>query len=377
MALREETIKKQDDSQKDASSFTTSANDWLAKFQRIPASEKIFFAQHLALMIKTGLPLTKGLEALAKQTKNRRFQKIIFNISRDINKGGTLANGLKKYPTIFNNLFINIVAAGETSGTLEKSLKYLYSQLKKENQLNNKVRGAMLYPAIIFIAMSVIGMGVMVYVIPKFINIFEEVEMELPIMTRLLIIVNNFILTNGLMVLIMFIVTIIILVKFIKTETGKKYFHYTLLKIPIISSIIKKVNLAHFSRTMSTLLKTDIKIVESFKITASTISNIPYKNSLNEASEKVKKGELISKTLESYPHLYNNITLQMIAIGEESGELDTILDEISKFYQEEVEEIMNTLPSIIEPLIIVVLATGIGAMAVAIVMPMYALTNAF
>jgi len=373
--LKEE--KKQNNSEETKTGLNSRVNNLFCKFQCIPASEKIFFAQHLALMIKSGLPLTKGLEALAKQTKNLRFQKIIFNISSDINKGGTLADGLKKYPAIFNNLFVNIVAAGETSGTLEKSLKYLHSQLKKEHQLTSKIRGAMLYPMVIFISMSVIGTGVMIYVIPKFITIFQDVQIELPIMTRLLIKFNGFILAHGLAVLIVSLITIAVFIKLIRTKTGKKYLDSFLLKIPIISMIIKKINLARFSRTMSTLLNTDIKIVESFKITSSTINNIPYKNSLAEAAEKIKKGNPIYKTLENYPDLYNSVIIQMVAIGEESGELDTILEEISKFYQEEVEETMNALPSVIEPLIIIILAVAIGAMAVAIVMPMYALTNAF
>ncbi|MFA5318379.1 MAG: type II secretion system F family protein [Patescibacteria group bacterium] len=374
---REETIQKQDNIEEKKSGLNNRANDWFSKFQRIPASEKIFFAQHLALMIKTGLPLTKGLQALAKQTRNIRFQKIIFNISSDINKGGTLADGLRKYPSIFNNLFVNIIAAGEASGTLEKSLKYLYSQLKKEHQLTSKIKGAMLYPMVIFISMSVIGAGVMVYVVPKFITIFQDVQIELPIMTRLLIKFNNFILTHGLMVLIISLIAAAVFIRIIKTKAGKKYFDSFLLKMPIISVIIKKINLARFSRTMSTLLNTDIKIVESFKITSSTINNVLYKNSLAEAAEKIKKGNPIYKTLENYPDLYNSVIIQMIAVGEESGELDTILEEISKFYQEEVEETMNALPSIIEPLIIIILAVAIGSMAVAIVMPMYALTNAF
>ena len=232
-------------------------------------------------------------------------------------------------------------------------------------------------PMVIFISMSVIGTGVMIYVIPKFITIFQDVQIELPIMTRLLIKFNGFILAHGLAVLIVSLITIAVFIKLIRTKTGKKYLDSFLLKIPIISMIIKKINLARFSRTMSTLLNTDIKIVESFKITSSTINNIPYKNSLAEAAEKIKKGNPIYKTLENYPDLYNSVIIQMVAIGEESGELDTILEEISKFYQEEVEETMNALPSVIEPLIIIILAVAIGAMAVAIVMPMYALTNAF
>lgn len=363
-------IKQEDD-------FIQQVNAWLSRFQRISMSEKLFFIQHLGVMIKAGISLAKALEMLAKQTTNKRFKKIIYEIYKSVNKGDTLADALKPYGNVFDELFVNMIAAGEVSGTLEDVLKQLYLQLKKNHQLIGKIRGALLYPIIIFIAMSLIGTGVMIFVVPKFISIFEEVEMELPIMTQILITVSNYVSNNGFKVLIGLVLTLFIIIRILKAPRGKYWWHLFILKMPIISSIVVKINLARFSRTISSLLKTDIKIVESFKITAKTVSNVHYKKSLEDSAEKIKKGEPIYKILANYPSLYNHVIIQMIAVGEETGELDTILEEIADFYEEEVEEIMNTLPSIIEPLIIIVLAVCIGAMAAAIVMPMYSLTNAF
>ncbi|MFA6551516.1 MAG: type II secretion system F family protein [Patescibacteria group bacterium] len=360
----------------DDKNYFAGVNGWLARRQRIPVAEKIFFVQHLAIMVKAGISLAKALEMLAKQTTNKHFKFIIEDIYIQVNKGGTLADALKKYPRVFDELFANMVAAGEASGTLEAVLKNLHLQLKRNHQLGSKIRGALMYPAVILIAMSVIGVGMMIFVVPKFVSIFADAKIELPLMTRILIAVSNAFVNHGIVTAAILTAVVIGLIILLKKPAVKSGWHFLLLKLPIIGPIAKKINLARFARTMSALLKTDIKIVESFKITATTVSNVRYKKSLLEAAEKVKKGILINEVLADYPDLYNHVTRQMVAVGEETGELDTILEEIAGFYEEEVEEIMNTLPVLIEPIIIIALASVIGLMAVAIVMPMYSLTNA-
>ena len=351
-------------------------NDWLMRFQRVSATEKLFFVQHLGVMIKAGISLAKALEMLAKQTTNKRFQKVIYQLYQDVNKGDALAAALKKYPDVFDELFANMVAAGEASGTLEEVLKSLYLQLKRNHELASKIRGALMYPLVILFAMTMIGAGVMIFVVPKFISIFKDANIELPLMTKILIAASDAIVNNGLMATIVTLIALIIIIKLSSLPAVKSGRHWLFLKLPILGPIVKKINLARFARTMSSLLKTDIKIVESFKISATTVNNIHYKNSLLRAAEKIKKGVLINQVLADYPELYNHIIRQMVTVGEETGELDKILEEIAGFYEEEVEEIMNSLPTIIEPVIILVLAAVIGLMAVAIIMPMYSLTNA-
>ncbi len=375
MSKEDKKIKSKDKDKKP--STLKNMDDLLLKFQRIPNAEKIFFVQHLSTMIKSGISLAKALDGLSRQTQNKRFKKVIKSIAESVERGQSLTDSLKPYDNIFNELFINMVRAGEVSGKLEDVLKQLYKQMKKEHKLRAKVRGALTYPAVIFVAMVGIGMGVMIFVVPKMIGIFDGVDMELPLMTRILISISDFITNNGIITVVSFVLIIFAIMKIIKTKKGKYYFNLGILKMPIISGIIKKINLARFARTMSSLLKTDIKIVESFEITANTLGNVHYKNSLKDAAEKVKKGQEINKLLSAYPKLYPSMVLQMISVGEETGELDNILDELASFYEGEVDEVMNTLPTIIEPLIILVLAAGIGSMAVAIIMPMYALTNAF
>jgi len=350
---------------------------WLEKFENIPTAEKLFFIQQLAIMLKAGISLGKALEMLYKQTANKRFKVILKDIHVQILSGNSLADALKRHQKIFGELFVNMVGAGEASGTLEKVLHHLYLELKKSNELKRKIRGAMAYPIIILCAMAAIGIGVMIFVVPKFISIFKEVNLELPLMTKILIKVSDAITNHGLVVGVLLLAAIIILIQLLKTKSGRGTWHWLMLKLPVIGPIVKKINLARFSRTLSSLLATDIKIVESFKITASTLNNELYRRSLLAAAEKIKKGVLINKILAQYPDLYNHVILQMIAVGEETGELDSILAEIAGFYESEVDEVMNTLPTIIEPIIILILAVAIGSMAVAIIMPMYSLTNAF
>ena len=360
----------------DKINFTDAPRAWLARFRHIPHSEKIFFVQHLGVMIKAGISLAKALKALEQQTKNKRLKKIINDVHAQILKGNTLADALKPHRDIFGELFVNMIEAGESSGTLENVLKQLYLQLKKGHRLNAKIRGALAYPMVILVAMGGIGAGVMVFVVPKFISIFEEVDVELPLMTRLLIMISNQITNNGLFVFIGTAIFLVAFFKLIKTSTGRAWTDAVIINVPVIAPIVKKINLARFARTMSSLLKTDIKVVECFHITANTLNNTLYRQSLHAAAERVVKGEEIHVVLKQYPRLYNDVIIEMVSVGEETGELDDILSEIADFYEEEVEDVMNALPTLIEPLIIIILAAAIGAMAVAIIMPMYSLTNA-
>ncbi len=369
--------KNKDNNNSKSPSLYKQADSFLANLQWVSSTEKLFFIQHLGIMIKSGISLARALETLSKQTNNKRFQKILMDVAHRVEKGQTLSESMEAYCNVFSELFINMINAGETSGKLEEVLHQLYKQMKKDHQLMAKIRGALTYPAVIFVAMVGIGIGMMVFVVPRMLDIFRDVNMELPLMTRILIVISDAISNQGIFVIIILAILIIIFWRTLKTKSGRYYWQWLMLHLPIISPIIKKINLARFARTMSSLLQTDIKIVESFNITAKTLGNVHYRESLEQAAEKIKKGEDIHKVLATYPHLYSHVILQMINVGEEISQLDKVLAEVASFYEESVQEVMDTLPSIIEPVIILVLASAIGAMAVAIIMPMYSLTNAF
>lgn len=350
-------------------------NDYLLTLSNVSLKERLFFVQHLGLMLKSGISLSVALKTLSKQTENKYFKVVLNDIADNVEKGSSFTDALKAYSKVFGDMFISMIEAGEMSGKLEEVLAQLFIQMKKEHALLSKVKGALTYPAVILFAVIGIGIFMFVVIIPKMTDMFLEMEIELPLPTKILIAISNAIANNGVAVLIISIILIISFIQIIKTYKGKYYFQLILLKFPIISPIIKKINLARFARNISSLLKTDIMIIKTFQITANVVGNLHYKEALEDMAQKIKKGEKLSDVIETYPKLFSPIVAQMVAIGEETGELDNILVELAEFYEEEVDQIMENLPSIIEPLLILVLGVGVGGMAVSIILPMYSITD--
>jgi len=221
-----------------------------------------------------------------------------------------------------------------------------------------------------------IGFFMMAFVIPKMTAVFSEYKVTLPLTTRILISSSNFLSHYWLVSLIGLVVIILALFKLLNTTRGKYFFQAITLRLPIIAPIEKKINLANFSRTAGSLLKTDVMIVNAFKITANVLGNLHYRRAVLEISEKIKKGGQINEVVKNYPKFFPPMVTQMIAVGEQTGELSNVLEDLASFYEEEVDQIMQNLPSIIEPILILVLGLGVGAIAVAIIMPMYSLTSA-
>ncbi|PIR13380.1 hypothetical protein COV49_02485 [Candidatus Falkowbacteria bacterium CG11_big_fil_rev_8_21_14_0_20_39_10] len=369
-------VKTKKPAETEKSSGMEKINNFFLRFSRIPIKEKLFFVQYLNIMLKSGISLAAGLETLAKQTDNKRFAKIIKNVSASVEKGVSFTESLKPHQDVFGELFISMIEAGELSGKLEDVLGQLYIQLKKRHELNSKVKGALTYPAVIVFAMGGIGIFMMIMVVPKMIDMLQSFGAELPLPTKILIAVSSGIVNNGLFVGVAVVVFILGFVQALRTYRGKYIFQAILLKTPIISPIIKKINLAHFSRTISSLLKTDIMIIKTFEITANVLGNLHYRKAVIEMSERIQKGSQINEVVIAYPKLFPPVVNQIISVGEQTGELDSILSELAGFYEGEVDKIMDNLPSIIEPLLILFLGVGVGAMAVAVIMPMYTLTSA-
>ncbi len=375
---KEEKIEaRKDESKKNTEdTLMDKINLFLLRFSRIPIKEKLFFVQYLSIMIKSGISLSSALNTLSKQTGNKRFAKIIEDVSKNVEKGVSFTDSLRAHKDIFGELFINMVEAGELSGKLEDVLKQLYVQIKKQYELISKVKGALTYPAVIVVAMGGIGIFMMIMVVPKLTSMLESFGAELPLATKILIATSKAITQNGVLVVVGLFLFVAISIKILRTYRGKYIFQAILLKTPIFGAIVKKINIASFSRTVSSLLKTDIMIIKTFQITANVLGNLHYREAVNDMSEKIKKGSQINQIVGSYPKLFPPVVDQIVSVGEETGELDSILAELADFYENEVDKIMENLPSIIEPLLILVLGCGVGGMAVAIVMPMYTLTSA-
>lgn len=350
--------------------------DWIEKPRKIKLVQKIFFVQQLRVMVKAGISLSVGLKTLADQTSSKSFKKILVDLQQIVEKGSLLSQGLEKYPKIFGELFINMVKAGEASGKLEDILDQLFIQMKKDHEIIAKVRGAMLYPIIVVTMMVAIGILVIIYVIPTISSVFSELNVPLPLATRILIGLSDFALAYGIYIVVVLAVTGGIFFRVINTSKGKHYFHALLLKLPVVGPIMKKINLARFARSLSSLLKTDIPIVQSFEITSRILGNVLYKEALMDGKEKIKKGINIKDSLSPYGKLFPPVILQMISVGEETGALDSILEESASFYEQDVSQTMDTLPSLLEPILMVILGLGVGGMAVAVMMPLYSLSEA-
>lgn len=347
----------------------------LQQISTVPLEEKMFFTQNLHVMLHSGISLSVALDTLAEQTKNPRFKMILADVKQSVEKGTSLYDSLTVHKKVFGELFVNMVQAGEQSGQLESTLIQLRMQMKKDHDLRSKVKGAMIYPTVVIIAMIGVMITVVTFVIPKLTDLFTESNLELPLPTRILIAASEFMTTYGIIVGIFAVAFFVFFIRFIKKPPGKKYWDGFLLKAPIAAPIIKKINLARFSRTLSSLLKTDIPIVESFEITHKTLGNYHYQQVVKTAAEKLKKGISVTEALKRESDLYPPLIVQMISVGEESGSLDTILENLAVFYEETVTETMANFSSIIEPVLILLLGLGVGGIAVSVIMPIYSLTQ--
>lgn len=354
---------------------TGALTKFIDRLQRVKMVERMFFTQHLQIMVKTGFSLSRALSTLALQTKNKFFRRAIEQIRVDVESGNSLAKALGKHPRIFSEMYINMVAAGESSGKLDEVLKRLAIQIHKDHTLMSKVKGAMTYPIVVVFAMIAVATVTMIFVVPKLTEIFVEAGVQLPLPTRILIGISNFMVNQWYLFFGSIFVLVFVSLRFFKTARGKLFKDGLLLRAPVFSPIIQKINLARFSRTLSSLLETDIPIVQSFTIIASMLGNAYYKSAVLEISNQLKTGVNISTMLQRYPRLFPPVTRQMVAIGEESGTLDSISGEIATFYEEEVDQTMNNLSALIEPILMLLLGVGVAGMAISIILPMYQLSE--
>src|SRR3989344_494081 len=338
-------------------------------------AEKMFFARNLRVMISAGLPLTRALEALASQAENRKFQKAISSVKDEITRGQNFSDALAKYPDIFSVFFQNMVRAGEEGGMLEDVLKTLSLQLEKENDLKSKIRGALIYPAVIVLTMIGVGILMLVMVVPQLSQTFEDLGVELPLTTRIVIGLADFLTQKWYLALsIIFGLTAIFFLSLKnRTGLGKKIIDTLVLKIPVISPIIKNTGSAYMVRTLSSLISAGVHLPKALEITAATLGNFYYQQALLQASERVSKGQKLSEALREFQGIYSQTLLQMVSVGEETGETSDILQKLADFYEEEVAKTTKNLTSIIEPVLMVIIGTVIGFFAISMIQPMYSM----
>ncbi|EKE18964.1 MAG: hypothetical protein ACD_9C00183G0001 [uncultured bacterium] len=345
------------------------------RFMSVPLKEKMVFARNLSVMVASGLTVSRAVNNLALQTQNKTFRKILLDIFEEIQGGKSLSEGLGKYPNIFGELFINMVKVGETAGNLDEVLKIVAVQLEKEHDLKSKVKGAMIYPAVILTVMVVIGIVMLTYVLPKLLSVFKDMNAELPVMTRFIVNMSDALRNNGLLVALVFIGVVIFLQSFLRQEIGKKTLSWVTIKIPIFSPIVKQVNCARFARIYSSLLKSGVGSVEALKIISHTLTNFYYQKALLNSIDDIQKGVSLSKVLSDNQHIFPILVSQIVQVGEETGKTEIVLLQLAEFYEEEVDQITKNMSAIIEPLLMVIIGGAVGFFAVAMLQPMYSLMD--
>ena len=339
----------------------------------VSLSEKIMFARNLRVMIASGVALPRALAILSGQARNKKFQKTLLKVKEEIIQGQAFSRALEAHPNIFSELFCSMIKVGEETGTLEDVLKVLVEQMERGHQIKSRVKGAMVYPAVIILAMLGIGILMLIVVVPKLAEVFSELNVDLPLTTRVVMAIGNFLAKFWYSIPLGILVIAIALRIFSKTETGKFVLGIIFLKLPIISPIIKKINSSHTVRTLSSLIASGVPIVRSLEIVSNSSGNIYYKQALAEAAERVKKGAKLAEVLKKYENIYPSLVFQMIEVGEETGETSNILKKLAEFYEEEVANTTKNLSSVIEPILMLIIGAVVGFFAVSMIQPIYSM----
>lgn len=337
----------------------------------VTLKDKLFFTRNLSVMVASGLTIARALSNLSVQTQNKHFREVLENIYKDVQKGVTFSDSLAKYPAIFNDLFVNMVRVGEIGGTLDDSLDIITVQMEKEHELKSKVRGAMIYPAVIVFAMMIVGVIMLTYILPQILGVFGDMDVELPATTQFVIGMSDALKNHGILIAFMLIGGVIGIKVLASTDIGRKMISFVLLKLPIIKNIVIKVNCARFARIYSSLLHSGVSVVDALNIVANTLSNTFFKDAIMESRSKIQRGVNLSSVISEYPKIFPVIFAQMIKVGEETGKTEDMMAKLAEFYEEEVNQITKNLSSIIEPVLMLVIGAAVGFFAVAMLTPMY------
>ncbi|MDP2788642.1 MAG: type II secretion system F family protein [bacterium] len=344
-------------------------------FGKVKINELIILTKNLSGMLKAGLSLYRALLVLEKQTKNKTLNKILTSISSDINSGETLSLAFSKFPDTFSKLFVSMTRAGEESGNLAGALSEVDMNLEKANSLTKKIKGALIYPAVILSAMVVVGVLMFAFVVPTLASTFKELGVVLPASTRALVFLGNFFSNNLLLTFVIIIGTVFGMVKLLRAKFMDKYVDYAVLHLPLIGTLTKEINTARTARTMSSLLLSGVSITRAVEITEDVVQNIYYKKILADTKEAIEKGASFSAIFVDNPNLYPVMMAEMIQVGEETGKLSDMLLQVATFYEEEIENKTKNLSVIIEPILMILIGAGVGFFAISMISPLYSILD--
>ncbi len=346
-----------------------------ARQQKIKNKDVVIFTRQFCTMIDAGLPLVQGLEILAAQQVNKSFKRVLTDIKEAVEGGSTLADALRKHPRVFDDLYVNLVAAGEVSGILDTILQRLAIHMEKIAALKRKVKGAMLYPAIVLtVAVGVVAV-LLIFVIPIFAKMFSEFGKQLPAFTQMVINVSNWFTKAIIPIICALALFSFLFVKFYKTPKGKLLVDGLTLKSPIIGDLVRKVAIARFTRTLGTMISSGVPILDGLDIVSRTAGNKVVQNAIEATRKSISEGKNFAEPLAT-TGVFPPMVVQMIAVGESTGALDAMLGKIADFYDEEVDTAVDALTSLIEPIMILFLGGTIGTLVIAMYLPIFTLASA-
>ncbi|MDY0092513.1 MAG: type II secretion system F family protein [Candidatus Vecturithrix sp.] len=342
---------------------------------KITTKSITIFVRMFATMIDAGLPLVQCLEILSNDPENPSMSTLLKKIRSDVEEGSTFADALRKHPKHFDNLFVNLAEAGEAGGILDTILNRLATYMEKNEAIKSKIKGAMVYPAVV-VTVAVIAVAVLlIFVIPVFATLFTEMGAELPLPTRVVIWLSNFLQRWAIVIVAAIMVLVYAFKKYYATEQGRVVVDSITLKLPLFGDLIVKSSVARFTRTLGTLISSGVPILDSLEITARASGHAIIEMAILATRDSIKEGKTIAEPLEA-TEVFPGMVVQMIGVGEQSGALDAMLAKIADFYEEEVDTAVEALTSAMEPLMIVILGTTVGGVVVAMYMPIFSMVNA-
>ncbi len=345
--------------------------------KKVKLKDLVIFTRELSTMISAGVPLPRGLSTLGQQTENKYFRQVIASITHDVESGQPLADAMGKFPHVFSDVYVNMVRAGEAGGILDEILKRLALQVEKDASIRHKLRAAMAYPVVILTVTVIAFFGIMIFIMPKIGKIIKSLggpNAELPVYTRAMLSISDFLQQNFLFILIFLVVGIWLFRHYIHTDKGKFWWHRTLLRTPVIGKVVIKIAVARFSRTFASLMGSGVTVLDALEVTGRAVGNKVIQAELEKIADAVKNGQSLGKQMSAAKY-FPPIVGQMMTVGEETGKIDEILVKVADFYEEEVDAVIDGLASIIEPVMIIILGSVVGLIAASVMGPIAGLSK--
>lgn len=347
----------------------------LARFMnRITTKDKIVFTRQFATLIGAGLPLAQALRTVSEQTENKKMRSVVDDILASVESGSSLKDAFSKFPDVFDKVYLALIAAGEMSGTLDESLRRVATQQEKDAAMMSKIRGALTYPVIVLVVIGLVMTFMMVQVVPQVKQLYKDMHQELPFATQILIGISDFIINFWWLVLVGIGVAGYFFRQYIKTESGIKFAANFKLNVPLFSPLFRKLYMARFARTGQLLLSTGVALLDMLNICGDAMNNIIVKKSIDEAGKLVQSGKSLSESLKGKDYILDMVP-QMINIGEQSGKIDEMLGKTAQVYEDELDEQIKAISTLIEPILMVVMALMAGGLIGAILFPIYSLVT--